>query len=84
MKRPVYGDLIDEAFAKFKQTIWYKEMVRPFKDKIQYPDNFLRRIFDEGFIRGRESKRKYPLTAGEVIQKQLRYDPTYKNKKSNQ
>lgn len=71
MKRPVYGDLLDQAFNDFKKSHWYEECVRPFKDKIQYPDNFLRRIFDEGFIRGRISKINYALTSGEEARKQI-------------
>ena len=72
MKRPVYGDLMDEAFAKFKASEWYKTAVKPFKDEIKYPDNFLRRIFDEGFMEGRVSKMNHNLTNGEVIQIQNR------------
>lgn len=69
MRRPIYGDLEDAAFEEFKRSEWYKTGIRPFADKIQYPDNFMRRIFDEGFAFGRVSKMNHPLTTGELIKK---------------
>jgi hypothetical protein len=71
MTRPVYGDLLDMTFEEFKNSGWYKTAIKPFKDKIQYPDNFMYRIFQEGFIHGRISKINHNLTTGELIHIQM-------------
>lgn len=67
MNRPYHMQIIDEAFEEYKKNGFYEALVKPWKDKMQYPDNFVRRIFDDAFCYGRISKRNYPLTEGEKI-----------------
>lgn len=46
------GEKSDRAFKRFRETVWYTEAVKPLKDNIQYPDNYIRRIWDSAFTAG--------------------------------
>jgi hypothetical protein len=54
------GPLMDADYKEFKKGPWFEHGIKPLADRIQYPENYIRRIFDDAWAYGRVSQINNP------------------------
>jgi hypothetical protein len=70
------GPLMDADYAEFKKGPWFEHGIKPLAKKIQYPENYIRRIFDDAWAYGRVSQINNPAAG---MYKTYQYDTNEMN-----